>query len=79
VVESFNYNRINALEMTKGLISAEMMITSGVASQKVQWIPKFQLTRFDDPMPANGRRPELPLEEAAADFQPDVGLRLEKL
>jgi hypothetical protein len=46
VVESFNYSRINALEITKGLIFAEMTITSGVAAQQVQWIPKFQLTRF---------------------------------
>jgi hypothetical protein len=88
VVESFNYNRISALEMTKGLIFAEMTITSGVATQKVQWIPKFQLTRFvqlvqgvDEP---NGGvttapRHEIPPVEATADVEPDVGLQLERL
>ena len=46
VVESFSYSKLNSVEMTKGLIFSEMTITSGMASQQVQWVPKFQLTRF---------------------------------
>jgi len=89
VVESFNYNRISALEMTKGLIFAEMAITSGIATQRVQWIPKFQLTRFvqlvqgmlDEP---NGgvttaRRHEVPPEETSADLEPTFGIQMERL
>lgn len=89
VVESFNYNRINALEMTKGLIFAEMTITSGVATQQVQWVPKFQLTRFvqlvqrmlydPDGGRANEARHEIPKEEAAGDIHPDVAMQLERL
>jgi Bacterial PH domain/Short C-terminal domain len=88
VVESFNYNRISALEMTKGLIFAEMTITSGVATQKVQWIPKFQLTRFvqlvqggvDEPNGGSvttAPRHESPPVEATADIEP--GLQMERL
>jgi Bacterial PH domain/Short C-terminal domain len=89
IVESFNYSKINALEMTKGLIFAEMTITSGIATQQVQWIPKFQLTRFvqlvqgmlDEPddSPASERRHEIQQEETRADIPPDVGLQLERL
>jgi hypothetical protein len=89
VVESFNYSRINALEITKGLIFAEMTITSGVAAQQVQWIPKFQLTRFvelvqgmlDEPSGGltNDARHETPNEEAPVDIEPDVGVQLERL
>ena len=89
VVESFNYSRINALEMTKGLIFAEMTITSGIATQRVQWIPKFQLLRFvqlvqgrmDEPVagPLKERRQEILQEEATVDVQPGVNTQLERL
>jgi hypothetical protein len=46
VVESFNYKNLNSVEITKGLIFSEMTITSGMAAQQVQWVPKFQLTPF---------------------------------
>ena len=89
VVESFNYSRINALEITKGMIFAKMTITSGVATQQVQWIPKFQLTRFvqlvqgmmDEPKcgVTIAARSEIPQEEASADIPPEFGLQLERL
>jgi hypothetical protein len=46
VVESFNYSRLNSVEMTKGFFFGEMTITSGMASQQVEMVPKFQLTPF---------------------------------
>jgi hypothetical protein len=89
VVESFNYNRISALEMTKGLIFAEMTITSGIKTQQVQWIPKFQLTRFVQLVQGmvdktNGGVTTTPVNEtlpveATADIEPDMGLQLERL
>jgi hypothetical protein len=89
VVESFNYNRINALEMSKGLIFAKMTITSGVATQQLEWIPKFQLTRFvelvqgmlDEPGggPTNDSRQAIAPQETIAEIEPDLGLQLERL
>src|ERR1700736_2741948 len=89
VVESFNYSRINAVEMTKGLIFAEMTITSGVASQQVQWVPKYQLTAFVQLVQGrldhlngfheNEAPHEHPQAEAAPEFHADVVLQLERL
>ena len=71
------------------MIFAKMTITSGVATQQVQWIPKFQLTRFvqlvqgmmDEPKcgVTIAARSEIPQEEASADIPPDFGLQLERL
>jgi hypothetical protein len=89
VVQSFNYSRINALQITKGLIFAEMRITSGIVAQRVEWIPKFQLTRFvqlvqgrlDEPVgdPPNERCQQIPPEEVTVEIPLDVNTQLARL
>ena len=89
VIESFNYKNLNSVEMTKGLVFSEMTITSGMAAQQVQWVPKFQLTpfmqliqeRLDD---LDGSRPDVARgkghdEQVEEELQPDVADLLERL
>jgi hypothetical protein len=86
VIESFNYKNLNSVEMTKGLIFSEMTITSGMAAQQVQWVPKFQLTpfmqliqeRLDD---LDGSRPDVAggNEQVDEELQPDLVDLLERL
>jgi hypothetical protein len=85
----FNYKNLNSVEMTKGLIFSEMTITSGMAAQQVQWVPKFQLTpfmqliqeRLDD---LDGSRPDVARgkphdEQVDEELQPDLVDLLERL
>jgi hypothetical protein len=46
VQESFAYNRISAIESTKGLFFGELTIVSGVMAQKMDQIVKSRLTPF---------------------------------
>ena len=83
VVETFSYSKLNSVEMTKGLIFSEMTITSGMASQQVQWVPKFQSTRFIqliqeklDDLPRGGPREE---QDTDQELNPNVVTQLERL